>query len=73
MSSINLMKRLLNADPKHRIGVSEFLDDCWCQNTAPKTCLQNCEELREFNAKAKRRFKAAVSTIIAVHKLKSLR
>lgn len=73
MSSINLMKRLLNADPKHRIGVNEFLDDCWCQNAAPKTCLQNCEELREFNAKAKRRFKAAVSTIIAVHKLKSLR
>jgi len=70
----DLISTLLCVDPDDRLTAKECLFNKWVMY--PATVLElkslgvNLEELRKFNAK--RKFKAAVKTIVAVNKLESL-
>mmetsp|Transcript_29865 Transcript_29865/g.63948 ORF Transcript_29865/g.63948 Transcript_29865/m.63948 type:complete len:344 (+) Transcript_29865:382-1413(+) len=70
----NLIKSLLTVDPKKRLTADQALENSWmrgdAESLAKKGLDKNLESLKRFNAK--RKFKAAVSTVVAVNKLNSL-
>lgn len=70
----NLIKSLLTVDPKKRLTAPQALQNSWIRGDADsleKMDLgKNLQSLKRFNAK--RKFKAAVSTIVAVNKLNYL-
>eukprot|EP00980_Cylindrotheca_fusiformis_P020030 scaffold7114_cov106-Cylindrotheca_fusiformis.AAC.4 len=70
----SLISSLLTVDPKKRLDAEEALENSWIKgddaSLAKKDLGVNLQEFKKFNAK--RKFKAAVSTIIAVNKLNSL-
>jgi len=70
----DLISSLLTVDPKKRLDANEALMNPWIRgdadSLAKKGLDKNLESLKRFNAK--RKFKAAVSTVVAVNKLNSL-
>ena len=70
----NLISSLLNINPDTRLSASEALQNQWILSDADalreKDLGANLEEFKKFNAK--RKFKAAVKSVIAVNKLSSL-
>jgi len=70
----SLIASLLTVDPVKRLDAIEALTDPWiCQDDITlesRDLKKNLKELSKFNAK--RKFKAAVSTVMAVNKLQSL-
>ena len=70
----NLIKSLLTVDPELRLSAQQSLENPWIcgdgKTLAKRGLDKNLESLRAFNAK--RKFKAAVSTVVAVNKLNSL-
>jgi len=70
----NLIKSLLTVDPKTRLDAEQALKNPWIlgdsDSLAKKGLDKNLQSLKRFNAK--RKFKAAVSTVVAVNKLNSL-
>jgi len=70
----NLIKSLLTVDPKKRMTAAEALENPWIRGDADSLAKndlgKNLQSLKRFNAK--RKFKAAVSTVVAVNKLNSL-
>ena len=69
-----LIKSLLTVDPKERLTAQMALENPWihgdADSLAKKGLDKNLASLKKFNAK--RKFKAAVSTVVAVNKLNSL-
>lgn len=69
-----LIKSLLTVDPKERLTAQQALENPWihgdADSLAKKGLDKNLASLKKFNAK--RKFKAAVSTVVAVNKLNSL-
>lgn len=69
-----LISSLLTVDPKARLSADNALTNSWIKgddaSLAKKDLGANLQEFRRFNAK--RKFKAAVSTIMAVNKLNAL-
>merc|ERR1711935_1025343 len=70
----NLISSLIVVDMAKRLDAEQALDNLWIRgdadSLAKKGLDKNLESLRKFNAK--RKFKAAVSTVVAVNKLNSL-
>lgn len=70
----NLISSLLTVDPRKRLTAKQALRNLWIKGDddtlAKKGLDKNLESLKKFNAK--RKFKAAVSTVVAVNKLNSL-
>jgi len=70
----NLIKSLLTVDPKDRLTAKTSLENSWIRgdsdSLAKNDLGKNLQSLKRFNAK--RKFKAAVSTIVAVNKLNYL-
>lgn len=70
----DLISSLLQVDPAMRLTADQALDNPWIRrddaDLARRDLGVNLQEFRRFNAK--RKFKAAVSTIMAVNKLQSL-
>jgi len=70
----NLISSLLTVDPKKRLASTEALRNNWIMGDddelAKKDLGANLEEFKKFNAK--RKFKAAVNSVIIVNKLSSL-
>jgi len=70
----NLISSLLTVDPKRRLSAPEALQNSWIlgddEELAKKDLGANLEEFKKFNAK--RKFKAVVTSVIAVNKLTSL-
>ena len=70
----DLISALLTVDPKQRLSAQEALENSWITgdgaSLAKRDLGANLQEFRKFNAK--RKFKAAVSTVMAVNKLSSL-
>jgi len=70
----DLISSLLTVDPVSRLTAQEALDNSWIRENdaklADKDLGKNLQALTSFNAK--RKFKAAVSTVMAVNKLQSL-
>jgi serine/threonine protein kinase len=70
----DLISSLLTVDPKARLDADEALENGWIMgddaSLEKKGLGVNLTELRKFNAK--RKFKAAVSTIMAINKLNVL-
>mmetsp|Transcript_30952 Transcript_30952/g.45762 ORF Transcript_30952/g.45762 Transcript_30952/m.45762 type:complete len:345 (-) Transcript_30952:103-1137(-) len=69
-----LISSLLTVDPNSRLNASQALKNSWIrvddEVLARKDLGVNLQQLTKFNAK--RKFKAAVSTVMAVNKLQSL-
>jgi calcium/calmodulin-dependent protein kinase I len=69
-----LIKSLLTVDPTERLTAQQALENPWihgdADSLAKKGLDKNLASLKKFNAK--RKFKAAVSTVVAVNKLNSL-
>mmetsp|Transcript_26040 Transcript_26040/g.71417 ORF Transcript_26040/g.71417 Transcript_26040/m.71417 type:complete len:355 (+) Transcript_26040:634-1698(+) len=69
-----LIGSLLTVDPKKRLTAEDALTNPWIRgdgdSLAKRGLDKNLQSLRKFNAK--RKFKAAVSTVVAVNKLNSL-
>ena len=69
-----LISHLLTVDPSRRLTAKDALENKWiCENDAQlanKDLGKNLQALTAFNGK--RKFKAAVSTVMAVNKLQSL-
>lgn len=70
----NLISSLLNINPDTRLSATEALKNRWILSDAGdlegKDLGANLEEFKKFNAK--RKFKAAVKSVIAINKLSSL-
>mmetsp|Transcript_15318 Transcript_15318/g.42373 ORF Transcript_15318/g.42373 Transcript_15318/m.42373 type:complete len:346 (-) Transcript_15318:396-1433(-) len=70
----DLISSLLTVNPSRRLDAAQALQNPWIKgddaSLAKKDLGVNLKEFRRFNAK--RKFKAAVSTIMAVNKLQSL-
>jgi calcium/calmodulin-dependent protein kinase I len=70
----DLISSLLTVDPKKRLSADNALENPWIKgdgaSLAKKDLGVNLKKFKTFNAK--RKFKAAVSTIMAVNKLTSL-
>jgi len=70
----DLIRNLLTVDPDQRIDSSQALADKWIGADAAKLASldlgSGLAQLKKFNAK--RKFKAAVSTVMAANKLNSL-
>lgn len=70
----NLIKSLLTVDPNERLTAETSLENSWIRgdsdSLAKNDLGKNLQSLKRFNAK--RKFKAAVSTIVAVNKLNYL-
>jgi len=70
----NLIQSLLTVNPRKRLTAKHALKNSWMEgdsNTLSMRALdKSLQSLRAFNAK--RKFKAAVSTVVAVNKLNSL-
>jgi len=70
----NLIKSLLTVDPKKRLTAKLALENPWIRGDADSLAKndlgKNLQSLKRFNAK--RKFKAAVSTVVAVNKLNYL-
>jgi calcium/calmodulin-dependent protein kinase (CaM kinase) II/calcium/calmodulin-dependent protein kinase I len=70
----DFIKRLLNVNPRKRMTAIQALNHKWMTTSgdllADKDLGNSLFELKRFNAK--RKFKAAVKTIIATQKLSSL-
>jgi len=70
----DLISSLLTIDPKRRLGAGDALRNDWiCEDDAElakKDLGANLEEFKKFNAK--RKFKAAVNSVIIINKLSSL-
>eukprot|EP00531_Pseudo-nitzschia_arenysensis_P015791 CAMPEP_0116133944 /NCGR_PEP_ID=MMETSP0329-20121206/10384_1 /TAXON_ID=697910 /ORGANISM="Pseudo-nitzschia arenysensis, Strain B593" /LENGTH=343 /DNA_ID=CAMNT_0003628625 /DNA_START=500 /DNA_END=1531 /DNA_ORIENTATION=- len=70
----NLIKSLLTVDPQKRLTAAQALQNSWIRGDADslenRDLGKNLQSLKRFNAK--RKFKAAVSTIVAVNKLNYL-
>jgi len=70
----NLIQSLLTVKPSERLDAEQALKNPWIRgdadSLAKKGLDKNLQSLRKFNAK--RKFKAAVSTVVAVNKLNSL-
>ena len=70
----SLISSLLTVDPKKRLGAEDALRNNWIMGDdaelAKKDLGANLEEFKKFNAK--RKFKAAVNSVIIVNKLSSL-
>jgi calcium/calmodulin-dependent protein kinase (CaM kinase) II/calcium/calmodulin-dependent protein kinase I len=70
----DFIESLLEVDPRKRLTAAEALEHEWMTTSgdllANKDLGANLTELKRFNAK--RKFKAAVKTIIATQKLTSL-
>merc|ERR1712176_1298516 len=70
----NLIKSLLCVDPKKRLTAQQALENPWIRGDADSLAKndlgKNLQSLKRFNAK--RKFKAAVSTVVAVNKLNYL-
>lgn len=70
----NLIASLLTVDPSKRLTAEEALANEWitgdADELAKKGLDKNLEEFKRFNAK--RKFKAAVKSVIAINKLSSL-
>jgi len=69
-----LIRSLLTVKPSDRLSADEALENKWIRgdadSLAKKGLDKNLQSLKRFNAK--RKFKAAVSTVVAVNKLNSL-
>ena len=69
-----MISSLLTVDPKLRLDAEQALKNSWITgddaSLAKKDLGVNLQEFKRFNAK--RKFKAAVSTIMAVNKLNLL-
>lgn len=70
----NLIKALLTVDPDKRYTGDQALKNKWIGTDSKKLANQNLgvnlDQLKKFNAK--RKFKAAVKTVVAANKLQSL-
>jgi len=70
----DLIGSLLTVKPSERLDAEQALENPWIRDDADslakKGLDKNLESLRKFNAR--RKFKAAVSTVVAVNKLNSL-
>jgi calcium/calmodulin-dependent protein kinase I len=70
----DLIASLLTVDAKKRLNADQALENSWIRgddaSLAQKGLDKNLKEFKKFNAK--RKFKAAVSTVLAVNKLNSL-
>ena len=70
----NLIKSLLCVDPVKRLTAQQALENPWIRGDADSLAKndlgKNLQSLKRFNAK--RKFKAAVSTVVAVNKLNYL-
>jgi serine/threonine protein kinase len=70
----NLIRSLLTVDPDKRYDGKKALANKWIGADAKKLAGQdlgtNLDQLKKFNAK--RKFKAAVKTVVAVNKMQSL-
>mmetsp|Transcript_51005 Transcript_51005/g.51947 ORF Transcript_51005/g.51947 Transcript_51005/m.51947 type:complete len:131 (-) Transcript_51005:327-719(-) len=70
----NLIQSLLTVKPSERLDAEQALKNTWitgdADTLAKKGLDKNLQSLKKFNAK--RKFKAAVSTVVAVNKLNSL-
>ena len=70
----NLITKLLTVDPSTRFSADTALSNKWISADDSKLAAQdlgvNLEQFKKFNAK--RKFKAAVSTVVAANKLASL-
>ena len=69
-----LIKALLTVDPDKRYDGDQAMKNRWIGADAKKLANQdlgqNLDQLKKFNAK--RKFKAAVKTVVAVNKMQSL-
>ena len=69
-----LISKLLNVDPATRYSANAALSNKWIAADDSKLAAQdlgvNLEQFKKFNAK--RKFKAAVTTVVAANKLVSL-
>jgi calcium/calmodulin-dependent protein kinase I len=69
-----LISKLLTVDPSKRDSAKDSLSNKWISADASALAAQdlgtNLEQFKKFNAK--RKFKAAVSTVVAANKLASL-
>ena len=70
----SLISKLLTVSPASRYAANDALSNQWISADDGKLAKQdlgvNLEQFKKFNAK--RKFKAAVSTVVAANKLKSL-